>query len=71
LYLSGAASLQGVYPPLSIRHPGLDMTILAIHILGASSIMGSINIITTRCSMCAWDDSSENANVFFFFAGRG
>ena len=29
------------------------MTILAIHILGASSIMGSINIITTILNMRA------------------
>ena len=32
---------------------GMDMTIFAIHILGASSIMGSINIITTILNMRA------------------
>jgi hypothetical protein len=32
---------------------GMDMTIFAMHILGASSIMGSINIITTILNMRA------------------
>ena len=32
---------------------GMDMTIFAIHIMGASSIMGSINIITTILNMRA------------------
>src|SRR5258705_720682 len=31
----------------------MDMTIFAIHIMGASSIMGSINIITTILNMRA------------------
>jgi cytochrome c oxidase subunit I len=49
-----AASGWTLYPPLSIQGGlGLDMTILAIHILGASSIMGSINIITTLLNMRA------------------
>ena len=32
---------------------GMDLTIFAIHIMGASSIMGSINIITTILNMRA------------------
>src|SRR5690242_21156827 len=32
---------------------GMDMTIFAVHIMGASSIMGSINIITTILNMRA------------------
>src|SRR5262249_10903515 len=38
--------------PLSVQMGmGMDMTIFAIHIMGASSIMGSINIITTILNM--------------------
>ena len=33
--------------------PGMDLTIFAVHIMGASSIMGSINIITTILNMRA------------------
>ncbi len=51
----GAASAGWtLYPPLSIQAGmGMDMTIFAIHIMGASSIMGSINIITTILNMRA------------------
>jgi cytochrome c oxidase subunit 1 len=52
----GGAAGSGwtLYPPLIIQQGmGVDMTILAIHILGASSIMGSINIITTILNMRA------------------
>ena len=55
-FVPGGAAASGwtLYPPLSIQGGiGLDMTILAIHILGASSIMGSINIITTLLNMRA------------------
>ena len=55
-FVPGGAAASGwtLYPPLSIQAGlGLDMTILAIHILGASSIMGSINIITTLLNMRA------------------
>jgi cytochrome c oxidase subunit 1 len=42
------------YPPLSVQMGvGMDMMIFAVHILGASSIMGSINIITTILNMRA------------------
>ncbi len=33
--------------------PGMDFTIFAVHILGMSSIIGSINIITTLLNMRA------------------
>jgi len=52
----GGAAAAGwtLYPPLSTQMGmGMDMTIFAIHILGASSIMGSINIITTIINMRA------------------
>ena len=43
-----------LYPPLSVQAGmGMDMTIFAVHIMGASSIMGSINIITTILNMRA------------------
>jgi cytochrome c oxidase subunit 1 len=49
-----AASGWTLYPPLIIQQGmSIDMTILAVHILGASSIMGSINIITTILNMRA------------------
>src|SRR5271170_4119100 len=51
----GAASAGWtLYPPLSVQAGmGMDMTIFAVHIFGASSIMGSINIITTILNMRA------------------
>ena len=46
-----------VYPPLSstLGHPGLsvDFAILSLHVAGASSILGSINFITTIFNMRA------------------
>ena len=43
-----------MYAPLTIQQGmGIDMMIFAIHILGMSSIMGSINIITTILNMRA------------------
>ncbi|MBL78979.1 MAG: cytochrome c oxidase subunit I [Nitrosomonadaceae bacterium] len=55
-FVPGGAAAGGwtLYPPLSIQTGmGMDMTIFAIHILGASSIMGSINIVTTILNMRA------------------
>jgi cytochrome c oxidase subunit 1 len=55
-FVPGGAVAGGwtMYPPLFIQG-GIsgDMTILAVHILGLSSIMGSINIITTVMNMRA------------------
>jgi cytochrome c oxidase subunit 1 len=43
-----------LYPPLTIQQGmGMDLVIFAIHILGMSSIMGSINIVTTILNMRA------------------
>jgi len=43
-----------MYPPLSVQAGvGMDFTIFAVHILGMSSILGSINIITTILNMRA------------------
>ena len=55
-FVPGGAVAGGwtMYPPLFIQG-GIsgDMTILAVHILGLSSILGSINIITTIMNMRA------------------
>jgi cytochrome c oxidase subunit 1 len=53
---SGGAAAAGwtMYPPLSTQMGvGMDMTIFAVHLMGASSIMGAINIITTILNMRA------------------
>ena len=44
-----------MYPPLSTSEMGMstDLAIFAIHVVGASSIIGSINIITTFLNMRA------------------
>ena len=50
----GGATAAGwtLYAPLSIQQGiGMDMAIFAIHLMGISSIMGSINIITTIFNM--------------------
>jgi cytochrome c oxidase subunit I len=54
--LSGAGTGWTLYAPLSTSgHPGpsVDFVILSIHIAGASSILGSINFITTIFNMRA------------------
>ena len=55
-FVPGGATAAGwtLYAPLSTQMGvGMDMAIFAVHILGASSIMGSINIITTILNMRA------------------
>ncbi len=63
MFVEGAPGMMGFgggwvfYPPLSSNtgHPGpaMDFVILALHLAGASSILGSINIITTIFNMRA------------------
>src|SRR6188768_3885315 len=56
LFVPGGAASGGwtMYPPLTVQSGmGMDLTIFAIHIMGASSIMGSINIITTILNLRA------------------
>ena len=54
---TGAGTGWTVYPPLSsaLGHPGasVDMAIFSLHLAGASSILGSINFITTIFNMRA------------------
>jgi cytochrome c oxidase subunit I len=55
-FVPGGAAAGGwtMYPPLSVQGGmSTDMSILALHILGVSSIVGSINIITTIFNMRA------------------
>ncbi|MFM2399771.1 MAG: cytochrome c oxidase subunit [Pseudomonadota bacterium] len=55
-FVPGGATAAGwtLYAPLSVQMgPGMDLAIFAIHLMGASSIMGSINIITTILNMRA------------------
>ena len=55
-FMPGGAPSGGwtMYPPLSIQlQPGMDVAIFALHLLGASSIMGAINIIVTILNMRA------------------
>ena len=56
LFVPGGGPAAGwtIYPPLSIQTGmGMDFTIFSIHILGMSSILGSINIIATILNMRA------------------
>lgn len=55
-FLPGGAPAGGwtMYAPLSEQFgPGMDLAIFAIHLMGASSIMGGINIIVTILNMRA------------------
>ncbi len=52
----GAGTGWTVYPPLSsVGHPGpsVDMGIFALHLAGASSVLGAVNFITTIFNMRA------------------
>ncbi len=55
-FMPGGAPAAGwtMYAPLTLQMgPSMDAAIFALHILGASSIMGSINIIVTILNMRA------------------
>jgi cytochrome c oxidase subunit I len=55
-FVPGGATAGGwtMYAPLSIQMgPGMDLAIFAMHLMGASSIMGSINIVVTILNMRA------------------
>ena len=56
MFVPGGAAAAGwtLYPPLTTQlGMGMDLTIFAVHILGMSSILGSINIITTLLNLRA------------------
>src|SRR5246500_4020973 len=55
-FVPGGATAAGwtLYAPLSTQMgPGMDFAIFAVHIMGASSIMGGINIVVTILNMRA------------------
>jgi cytochrome c oxidase subunit 1 len=55
-FMPGGAPAAGwtLYAPLTLQMgPSMDTSIFAMHIMGASSIMGSINIIVTILNMRA------------------
>jgi cytochrome c oxidase subunit 1 len=55
-FVGGGATAAGwtLYAPLSLQMgPGMDLAIFALHLMGASSIMGAINIIVTILNMRA------------------
>jgi len=55
-FMPGGAPGVGwtLYAPLTVQMGiGMDLTIFAVHLLGMSSIMGSINIVTTILNMRA------------------
>jgi cytochrome c oxidase subunit 1 len=56
LFVPGGGPAAGwtMYPPLSVQGGmGMDFTILSVHMLGVSSILGSINVIATILNMRA------------------
>lgn len=56
LFMPGGGPSSGwtLYPPLTIQAGiGMDFTILSVHLFGISSILGSINIISTILNMRA------------------
>jgi cytochrome c oxidase subunit 1 len=56
LFVPGGGPAGGwtLYPPLSVRGSmGTDFTILAIHMMGISSVLGAINVIATILNMRA------------------
>nr|YP_010534065.1 cytochrome c oxidase subunit I [Amblyomma latum]UXX50160.1 cytochrome c oxidase subunit 1 [Amblyomma latum] len=65
---SGAGTGWTVYPPLSsnLSHygPSVDMAIFSLHLAGASSILGSINFITTILNMRSIGMTMERVPLF-------
>nr|AWL21410.1 cytochrome c oxidase subunit 1 [Psilodens balduri] len=65
---SGAGTGWTVYPPLSgvLSHSGasVDLAIFSLHMAGASSIMGSINFITTVINMRSQGLQMERLPLF-------
>ena len=62
-----ARSRWTIYPPLSdlLGHPGpsIDFTILSLHLAGLSSILGSINFITTIWNLRGWNKDWKKLNL--------
>nr|YP_009373416.1 cytochrome c oxidase subunit I [Neotrigonia margaritacea]AQT38486.1 cytochrome c oxidase subunit 1 [Neotrigonia margaritacea] len=67
---SGVGTGWTVYPPLSgnIGHsgPSVDLAIFSLHLAGASSILGSINFISTISNMRPFGLSAERLPLFLW-----
>jgi len=65
---SGAGTGWTVYPPLAsnISHNGtsVDLTIFSLHLAGVSSILGSINFITTIINIRSYEIRFERIPLF-------
>lgn len=68
LFAGGAGTGWTVYPPLSDSPyhmgPAVDLSILSLHVAGISSLLGSINIITTVINMRAPGKSFSSVSLF-------
>ena len=65
-FMPGGAPAAGwtLYAPLTLQMgPSMDAGIFAMHIMGASSIMGSINIIVTILNMRAPGMTTKNTMI--------
>jgi heme/copper-type cytochrome/quinol oxidase subunit 1 len=70
LFAGGAGTGWTVYPPLSdtpyAMGPAVDLSILALHVAGVSSLLGSMNIITTIINLRAPGMTWENLPLFIW-----
>ncbi|KAJ8322626.1 cytochrome c oxidase subunit 1 [Batrachochytrium dendrobatidis] len=73
LFAGGAGTGWTVYPPLSDTpyHLGaaVDLSILSLHIAGISSMLGSINIITTIINIRISDYNPQVTKMFNSLVG--
>ena len=69
LFLGGFDTGWTGYPPLSVRAPlGMQMFFLGVYLFGLSSILGSVNIITTVLRMRAKGMSMFRMPIFVWTA---
>lgn len=68
LFSGGAGTGWTLYPPLSdtpfSAGPAVDLSILSLHVAGFSSILGSLNLITTTFNLRAPGFSFDQLTLF-------
>ena len=68
LFSGGAATGWTIYPPLSdipySSGPAVDLSILALHLAGVSSLLGALNLITTTINMRAINLTFDKLPLF-------
>lgn len=68
LFSGGAATGWTLYPPLSDipynSGPAVDLSILALHVAGVSSLLGALNLITTTINMRSINLGFEKLPLF-------